>query len=254
MEAGRQRPSPRISSWPTSRDGPYQAIRGGISLRNRFSDDRKTRSLDVIPFILDIQQCKSIKFATRRKAERRDPNTRFRSQPACARECAGPGLRNPLDIVAVHRSLSAVTSTPTCTMPVRTIRGDEEDFGNPHLAVRTLVPVERSLADSRRFSVVHHGRPQMLDHLLVSRSLLAWYRSVEIPQRGARRRAGDLARRPRRPGVLPRPGRRRVRRPRKGRRSNRWMSFLAAVRQERRLRVFESGRCWPRLTGGYRTS
>jgi endonuclease/exonuclease/phosphatase family metal-dependent hydrolase len=65
-------------------------------------------------------------------------------------------------------------------VPVRTIRGDEEDAGNPHLAARMLVPVERSLADSRRFSVVHHGRPQMLDHLLVSRSLLAWYRGVEI--------------------------------------------------------------------------
>jgi hypothetical protein len=64
--------------------------------------------------------------------------------------------------------------------PVRTIRGDEEDAGNPHLATRTLVPVERSLARSRRFSVVHHGRPQMLDHLLVSRALLGWYRSVEI--------------------------------------------------------------------------
>jgi endonuclease/exonuclease/phosphatase family metal-dependent hydrolase len=65
-------------------------------------------------------------------------------------------------------------------VPVRTIRGDEEDAGNPHLAARILVPVERSLAESRRFSVVHHGRPQMLDHLLVSRPLLAWYRSVEI--------------------------------------------------------------------------
>ncbi len=64
--------------------------------------------------------------------------------------------------------------------PVRTIRGDEEDAANPHLAMRTLVPVERTLADSRRFSVVHHGRPQMLDHILVSRSLLAWYRGVEI--------------------------------------------------------------------------
>lgn len=64
--------------------------------------------------------------------------------------------------------------------PVRTIRGDEEDAGNPHLAARTLVPVERSVAQSRCFSVVHHGRPQMLDHLLISRPLLAWYRSVEI--------------------------------------------------------------------------
>lgn len=64
--------------------------------------------------------------------------------------------------------------------PLRTICGDEEDAGNPHLAARTLVPVERSLADSRRFSVVHHGRPQMLDHVLVSRPLLGWYRGVEI--------------------------------------------------------------------------
>jgi endonuclease/exonuclease/phosphatase family metal-dependent hydrolase len=65
-------------------------------------------------------------------------------------------------------------------LPVRTIRGDEEDAGNPHLAGRMLVPLERSLADSRRFTVVHHGRPQMLDHVLVSRPLLAWYRGIEI--------------------------------------------------------------------------
>lgn len=65
-------------------------------------------------------------------------------------------------------------------VPVRTIRGDEEDAGNPHLAMRTLVALERSLANSQRFSVVHHGHPQMLDHLLVSRPLLAWYRSLEV--------------------------------------------------------------------------
>jgi endonuclease/exonuclease/phosphatase family metal-dependent hydrolase len=65
-------------------------------------------------------------------------------------------------------------------IPLRTIRGDEEDAGNPHLALRTLVPVERTLAESRQFSVVHHGRPQMLDHILVSRPLMAWYRGVEI--------------------------------------------------------------------------
>lgn len=65
-------------------------------------------------------------------------------------------------------------------VPVRLIRGDEEDAGNPHLTSRILVPVERSLADSRRYSVVHHGRPQMLDHLLVSRALLGWYRGLEV--------------------------------------------------------------------------
>lgn len=68
----------------------------------------------------------------------------------------------------------------THEVPVRTIRGDEEDAGNPRLAMRTLVPVERGLADLRRFSVVHHGRPQMLDHILVTRPLLGWLHSVEV--------------------------------------------------------------------------
>ena len=122
-------------------------------------------------------------------------------------------------------------------VPVRTIRGDEEDAGNPHLAARTLVPVERSLADSRRFSVVHHGRPQMLDHLLVSRPLLAWYRGGRDPQRGARRRTGDVARRPRQPGILPRPGGRRVRRAGGGRR----LGSEVSMRQRRRSL---SQGCW----------
>ncbi len=84
--------------------------------------------------------------------------------------------RDPEALIAVCGDFNADVHE----VPVRTIRGDEEDAGNPHLAMRILVPLERSLADSRRFSVVHHGRPQMLDHVLVSRPLLAWYRAVEI--------------------------------------------------------------------------
>lgn len=64
--------------------------------------------------------------------------------------------------------------------PVRIIRGDEEDTGNGHLAPRVLVPLERSLAESQRFSVIHHGHKVMLDHVLVSRPLLGWYRGAEI--------------------------------------------------------------------------
>ncbi len=64
--------------------------------------------------------------------------------------------------------------------PVRTIRGDEEDTGNGHLASRVLVPLERTLPDSQRFSVIHHGRRVLLDHILVSRPLLGWYRGAEI--------------------------------------------------------------------------
>ncbi len=63
--------------------------------------------------------------------------------------------------------------------PLRTLRGDEEDTCNGHLAARTLVPVERSLPDSQRHSVIHHGRRLMLDHILVSRRLLGFFVASE---------------------------------------------------------------------------
>ncbi|HYD69250.1 endonuclease/exonuclease/phosphatase family protein [Azospirillum sp.] len=64
--------------------------------------------------------------------------------------------------------------------PVRLIRGDPDDTGNGHLAGRSLVPLERSLPEERRFSVLHGGQAVMLDHLLVSRQLLGWFRGAEI--------------------------------------------------------------------------
>ena len=64
--------------------------------------------------------------------------------------------------------------------PVRVLRAEEEDTGNGRLANRVMVPVERSIPESQRFSVLHHGEKVMLDHLLVSRALLGWYRHAEI--------------------------------------------------------------------------
>lgn len=65
-------------------------------------------------------------------------------------------------------------------VPVRILQGREEDTGNGALADRTLILTEHSLAPELRFSVVHHGRRQMLDHVLISRGLSAWYRETEI--------------------------------------------------------------------------
>ncbi|MDH5748949.1 MAG: endonuclease, partial [Rhodospirillales bacterium] len=65
-------------------------------------------------------------------------------------------------------------------IPVRMIRGDEEDTGNGALMRRMLIPLEHSLPDSRRYSVIHSGRPLMLDHLLASQALMSWYRTAEI--------------------------------------------------------------------------
>jgi endonuclease/exonuclease/phosphatase family metal-dependent hydrolase len=64
--------------------------------------------------------------------------------------------------------------------PLKILVGAEEDTGNGHLASRSLVVLDRSLAGDRRFSVLHHGRPLMLDHILASRSLLGRFRAIEV--------------------------------------------------------------------------
>ncbi len=64
--------------------------------------------------------------------------------------------------------------------PLRTIIADVEDTGNGRLTSRSLVPLEHSLPASQRYSVLHNGRRVLLDHLLVSRSLMAHYHHVEI--------------------------------------------------------------------------
>jgi predicted extracellular nuclease len=56
----------------------------------------------------------------------------------------------------------------------------EDDTGSGHLAGRVLTPVERMLPADRRFTVLHHGRPQMLDHILASRALFADFAGAEI--------------------------------------------------------------------------
>lgn len=56
----------------------------------------------------------------------------------------------------------------------------EEDTGNGALSPRSLVLLDRALPADRRWSVLHHGRPQMLDHILVSRSLYGHFREIEV--------------------------------------------------------------------------
>lgn len=56
----------------------------------------------------------------------------------------------------------------------------EDDTGSGHLAGGVLTPVERTLPADQRFTVLHHGRPQMLDHILASRTLFAHFSGAEI--------------------------------------------------------------------------
>ncbi len=62
----------------------------------------------------------------------------------------------------------------------RIITARTEDTGNGSLAVRELIALEHSLPTSQRYTVIHSGHYQMLDHIVVSRPLLAYYRGIEI--------------------------------------------------------------------------
>lgn len=65
-------------------------------------------------------------------------------------------------------------------VPVEAICGHVEETGNPEHAARVLVPCENNIPDSSRFSLLHLGRGEMIDHIVVSRSLLAFFREAEI--------------------------------------------------------------------------
>jgi len=65
-------------------------------------------------------------------------------------------------------------------VPARIIAAELEDTANGQLAARVMVPLEHSLPDSRRYTVVHHGRKIMLDHMFASRALLSSYQGIEI--------------------------------------------------------------------------
>ena len=65
-------------------------------------------------------------------------------------------------------------------VPVLGIRGQVEDTGNPALVRRVLVPIENTIAEPARYTLFHQGKGQMLDHMLVTRNLLANYRGSEI--------------------------------------------------------------------------
>ena len=69
-------------------------------------------------------------------------------------------------------------------MPTRILMASDEDTGNSALTERNLLPVEMAVPAERQYSVIHAGRPLLLDHMLVSRPLLRGLRSAEIHNEG----------------------------------------------------------------------
>ena len=86
--------------------------------------------------------------------------------------CSAPSWTPALQFAA---TLTRKTTTPRSRLAC----AGEDDTGSGHLAGRVLTPVERTLPADRRFTVLHHGRPQMLI-ILGSRALFADFVGVEI--------------------------------------------------------------------------
>ncbi len=65
-------------------------------------------------------------------------------------------------------------------VPFKAICGPVEETGNPTHVARVLIPCENNIPDSARYSLFHLGKGQMLDHIIVSRQLLRYFRAAEI--------------------------------------------------------------------------
>lgn len=68
----------------------------------------------------------------------------------------------------------------THEVPIMALRAEVADTGNPAHNQLTLYPCEQSVPEDRRFTLYHHGRKNMLDHVLVSRALITTYVGTEI--------------------------------------------------------------------------
>lgn len=66
------------------------------------------------------------------------------------------------------------------SVPVMAILGEVEQTQNSELLNRVLFPCENGIPESSRYSLFYRGKGEMIDHLLVSRNMLEFYKGTEI--------------------------------------------------------------------------
>lgn len=65
-------------------------------------------------------------------------------------------------------------------VPVEAICGRIENTNNPNLRSHVLVPCSNGIPESVRFSHFHHGKGNLLDHMLISQGMLPTFRKAYI--------------------------------------------------------------------------
>jgi len=66
------------------------------------------------------------------------------------------------------------------SVPFNTIVGSMREVSNPELRPFIMFPCELNVPKDQRFSLLHHGKGNMLDHVIVSKSLYPYWRGTEI--------------------------------------------------------------------------
>lgn len=65
-------------------------------------------------------------------------------------------------------------------VPLQAIIGPVEETGNPAHGPRVMIPCEKNIPDSSRYSLLHLGKGEMLDHIIASRPLVRFFSHAEI--------------------------------------------------------------------------
>ena len=64
------------------------------------------------------------------------------------------------------------------------LRGRVEETGNADLSNRVLLPLEDNIPEDKRFTLIHHGKGEMIDHILASRRMVQCFMHSEIHNEG----------------------------------------------------------------------
>lgn len=66
------------------------------------------------------------------------------------------------------------------SVPFRTIVGSMREVCNSTLGPFIMIPCEYNIPSDQRYSLLHHGKGNMLDHVIASKSLYPYWRRTEI--------------------------------------------------------------------------
>jgi predicted extracellular nuclease len=84
--------------------------------------------------------------------------------------------RDPERLIAIAGDFNAEDHET----PLRLVAAEAEETGNAELAARSLLVLDRAIASERRWSVLHRGRREMLDHILASQALACHLEGIEV--------------------------------------------------------------------------